>query len=122
MVGSSTNNIYCYDVSGDGFRKLDVITCEEDMRRYLDEFQVIGFGGTDFRPAFAYVDKLVNEKVFKKLKGLLYFTDGYGTYPASRPSYQTAFVFFEENYYDRQVPPWAIKLLIGPDDLQEVAG
>jgi predicted metal-dependent peptidase len=100
----------------------DVITCEEDMRRYLDEFQVIGFGGTDFRPAFAYVDKLVNEKVFKKLKGLLYFTDGYGTYPASRPSYQTAFVFFEENYYDRQVPPWAIKLLIGPDDLQEVAG
>ena len=29
MVGSSTNNIYCYDVSGDGFRKLDVITCED---------------------------------------------------------------------------------------------
>ena len=102
-------------------QKDDVITCEADMQRYLEQFQVIGFGGTDFRPAFAYVDKLCNEKVFKKLKGLLYFTDGYGTYPASRPSYQTAFVFFEENYYDRQVPPWAIKLLIGPDDLQEVA-
>ena len=87
----------------------------------LKHMKLKGFGGTDFRPAFAYVDKLCSEKVFKKLKGLLYFTDGYGTYPASRPAYQTAFVFFEENYYDRQVPPWAIKLLIGPDDLQEVA-
>ena len=29
MVGSSTNHIYCYDVSGDDFKQVDVITCEE---------------------------------------------------------------------------------------------
>ena len=29
MVGSSTNHIYSYDVSGDGFKKLDVMTCED---------------------------------------------------------------------------------------------
>ena len=28
MVGSSTNHIYCYDVSRDSFRLLDMITCE----------------------------------------------------------------------------------------------
>ena len=76
-------------------------------------------GGTDFRPAFSYVDSLIKEHKFKKLKGLLYFTDGYGRYPARRPDYDTAFVFLEENYNDRQVPPWAIKLILTPDDLTE---
>lgn len=96
-----------------------VISSPEDMKKYMDEFQIIGHGGTDFRPAFTYVDSLVQEHRFKKLKGLLYFTDGYGRYPARRPSYDTAFVFLEENYNDRQVPPWAIKLILTPDDLQE---
>ena len=96
-----------------------VISSPEDMKKYMDEFQIIGHGGTDFRPAFTYVDSLVQEHKFKKLKSLLYFTDGYGRYPARRPSYDTAFVFLEENYNDRQVPPWAIKLILTPDDLQE---
>ncbi len=29
MVGSSTNNIYCYDISKDKFKLLDTITCED---------------------------------------------------------------------------------------------
>ena len=95
----------------------DVITCREDMERYMENFKLVGFGGTDFRPAFAYVQKLIDDKVFKKLKGLLYFTDGYGQYPVRRPSFDTAFVFLEENYNDRQVPPWAIKLILGPEEL-----
>lgn len=96
----------------------DVITCEDDMKKYMENFRLIGFGGTDFRPAFEYVDELCRRKVFRRLKGLLYFTDGYGTYPARRPDYDVAFVFLEENYNDRQVPPWAIKLILGPDDIQ----
>lgn len=99
-------------------RQDDVITSRADMDKYLKEFKVIGFGGTDFRPAFEYVDTLIKEGQFKKLKGLLYFTDGYGIYPQRRPDYQTAFVFFEENYNDRQVPPWAIKLILGKDELR----
>ena len=96
-----------------------VITSRDEMKQYMENFQIIGHGGTDFRPAFAYVDSLVKEHKFKKLKGLLYFTDGYGRYPARRPDYDTAFVFLEENYNDRQVPPWAIKLILTPDDLAE---
>jgi len=95
----------------------DVITSEEDMKRYMENFKLSGFGGTDFRPAFEYVQKLIDDKVFKKLKGLLYFTDGYGRYPVKRPPFDTAFVFLEENYNDRQVPPWAIKLILGPEEL-----
>lgn len=96
----------------------DVITCEDDMKKYMENFKLIGFGGTDFRPAFEYVDELCRKKVFRRLKGLLYFTDGYGTYPARRPDYDVAFVFLEESYNDRQVPPWAIKLILGPDDIR----
>lgn len=96
----------------------DIITCEDDMKKYMENFKLIGFGGTDFRPAFEYVDELCRKKVFRRLKGLLYFTDGYGTYPAKRPDYDVAFVFLEESYNDRQVPPWAIKLILGPDDIR----
>ena len=90
----------------------------EDMKRYMENFKLIGFGGTDFRPAFEYVNELCRKKVFRHLKGLLYFTDGYGTYPARRPDYDVAFVFLEESYNDRHVPPWAIKLILGPEDIQ----
>ena len=51
-----------------------------------------GGGGTDFRPAFAYVDRLCAEKKFSNLRGLLYFTDGMGT-TGKAPAYDTAFLF-----------------------------
>ena len=82
-------------------------------------FQVQGMGGTDFRPAFAYVERLLAEKKFHKLRGLVYFTDGYGTYPLKKPVYDTAFVFFREDYQDVDVPPWAIKLILGEEELRE---
>ena len=46
------------------------------------------------------------------LKGLIYFTDGYGIYPNKMPPYRTAFVFLEEDYRDVDVPPWAVRLVI----------
>ena len=58
----------------------DVITSEDDMEALYGELQAHRFpGGTDFRPAFEYVNELCRKKVFRHLKGLLYFTDGYGT-------------------------------------------
>ena len=49
---------------------------------------------------------------FQRLRGLLYFTDGYGTFPAKMPPYDTAFVFMKDDYRDVDVPPWAIKLIL----------
>ena len=60
-------------------------------------------------PAFTYVDKLVEEGVFHDLGGLVYFTDGWGTYPEWVPRYRTAFVFYDENHRPEDVPPWAIQ-------------
>jgi hypothetical protein len=97
------------------------ITCQEELKEYMENFQVIGNGGTDFRPAFEYIQMLIDRKEFVNLKGMIYFTDGYGYYPRKKPPYDTAFVFMEEDYSDVAVPPWAMKLIIEKEELEEIA-
>lgn len=79
--------------------------------------QLHGFGGTDFRPVFEYVEKLLEQKEFSNLKGLIYFTDGQGAFPEKKPPYETAFVFIDDDYNNYDVPPWAIKLILQKDDI-----
>lgn len=98
------------------------ITSPEELDALMDGFEVRGSGGTDFRPVFRYVDRLVEQKAFQNLKGLIYFTDGYGIFPRRRPAYDTAFVFYHEDYMDYNVPPWAMKVVLGEEDLEETAG
>lgn len=93
------------------------ITTQSEFDEYLKNMKLHGFGGTDFRPVFSYVDSLVEIKEFDNLKGLIYFTDGYGTFPAKMPSYDTAFVFIDENYEIPDVPAWAIKLVLRKDEI-----
>ena len=88
------------------------ITSEKELKLYMEHFELYGEGGTDFRPAFAYVDELIRRGEFDDLKGLIYFTDGYGIYPSRMPAYKTAFVFAEEDYTDADVPAWAIRLIL----------
>lgn len=82
----------------------------------MDNLELVGQGGTDFRPAFAYVEELREKGAFQSLKGLLYFTDGEGIYPGRKPDYDVAFVFMGETDEEKQVPPWAMKLVVDPDD------
>lgn len=96
-----------------------IITCEDDLKRYMDELTIKGGGGTDFRPVFQYVDELIEQKYFYHLKGLVYFTDGYGEFPKVRPIYDTAFVFLQQDYNDVNVPPWAMKLILQPEDMKD---
>ena len=56
------------------------ITSQEDFDNYLKTMQIKGLGGTDFRPVFSYVDRLIGQNEFQNLKGLIYFTDGFGTF------------------------------------------
>jgi predicted metal-dependent peptidase len=86
---------------------------------FKENFQLKGGGGTDFRPVFTRVDQLVKEKKIRDLKGLVYFTDGIGTYPEKRPLYETAFVFYEgDQYNDVNVPSWASKLIIQQGEIE----
>ena len=88
----------------------------EELQSYMDHLQLRGMGGTDFRPAFLYVDQLIRQQRFHNLKGLIYFTDGFGIFPVKMPIYDTAFVFMKENYSDLDVPPWAIRIVLSPED------
>ena len=94
-----------------------VITSQEDFDEYLKTMQIRGLGGTDFRPVFAYVDKLIENKTFLNLKGLIYFTDGFGTFPEKPPSYDAAFVFLQEEINNPVIPPWAIKLILKKEEI-----
>lgn len=98
-----------------------VIASQEDLRQYMENFTVSGFGGTDFRPVFEYVRNLAAQGRFSRLRGLIYFTDGKGIYPVESPPYDTAFVFVDEAYSDISVPAWAIKLILRPGELEEEA-
>lgn len=91
----------------------------EELETLLERFTIVGGGGTDFRPAFAYVNELVEQGVFRNLCGLLYFTDGKGIYPKKKPEYKTAFLFLED-YEDGIVPPWAIRLKLEPEEFQSM--
>ena len=93
------------------------ITNQEDFDRYMDNLTLKGFGGTDFRPVFEYVDKLIKNHEFSDLKGLIYFTDGWGTFPRVQPEYSTAFVFLDDNYNNPSVPVWAIKLVLTSEEI-----
>lgn len=93
------------------------ITCQEDFDEYLKTMQIRGLGGTDFRPVFEYVEQLRQNKEFTNLKGLIYFTDGYGAFPARKPDYDTAFVFIDDDYNNPNVPAWAMKLVLQKDEI-----
>ena len=98
------------------------VTSREELKEYMEDLELRGEGGTDFRPAFDYVSGLLEKKELYQLKGLIYFTDGQGIYPSKMPPYETAFVFLEEDYEDREVPPWAIKLVLEKEDVENMSG
>lgn len=90
-----------------------VIRSRKDIERFKENFEVKGFGGTDFRPAFEYVKALTERKEISNMRGLLYFTDGHGIYPKARTAYKTAFIFPQEDEAQKNVPPWAMKMILG---------
>ena len=99
-----------------------LIECAEDLKAYMEHFQITGFGGTDFRPAFEYVNELRAKREVDRLRGLIYFTDGKGIYPVQAPVYDAAFVFIEHLYSDESVPAWAMKVVLEEEQLMEISG
>ncbi len=87
-----------------------VIHSLEEIEHYANNFKVKGCGGTDFRPVFEHVEKLRSDGEFKNLCGLIYFTDGFGTFPEKPTDYKTAFVFLDK-YSNFDVPEWAFKAI-----------
>ena len=95
------------------------ITSREEFDDYVRDLEFKGFGGTDFRPVFEYVNEMIEQREFDDLKGLIYFTDGNGTYPKKRPPYETAFVFVDDDEFEYEVPGWAMKLVLETSDIMQ---
>ena len=112
-AGAELHIIQCDDM----VRRDDVVRCEQDMKVLMENFVLEGGNGTDFRPVFDHVERMREEGSLRELKGLMFFTDGYGTYPTRRPDYDTAFVFCEEVPKEHPVPPWAMRISIRPSDV-----
>lgn len=93
------------------------ITTQEEFDSYLSNMEIRGLGGTDFRPVFYEVDRLIDNHEFANLRGMIYLTDGDGIFPERKPSYETAFVFLEDEYLNPEVPPWAIKMILPIEDI-----
>jgi len=93
------------------------ITTQEEIDAYMETMTLRGFSGTDFRPVFSHVDELIRQREFANLKGLIYFTDGYGPFPEYPPEYRSAFVFVGDGIGTPEVPPWAIKLVLSQEDI-----
>lgn len=95
------------------------ITCEEDFETFLKYGKLSGFGATDFRPVFQYVEQLREQGELERLKGLIYFTDGYGIYPERMPDYDVIFAFLEEDENRGPVPPWSMKVILESEELED---
>lgn len=84
-----------------------------DLNDYMVNVEIVGLGGTDFRPVFAFVDDALDQGDLRNLGGLIYFTDGFGTYPTRKPDYDTAFVFVDDAAAAAAtVPTWAMKVAL----------
>lgn len=92
-----------------------------DVDRLMQGFAVRGFGGTDFRPTFDYVDMLRLRGELADMKGMIYFTDGFGQFPEKMPDYDVAFVFVDDGTAELPpVPPWAVKIAIDERDIERL--
>ena len=89
-----------------------VIHSQEEWKLYLQNLTIKGRGGTNFEPVFRLVAKLRDAGDLKKLKGLLYFTDGDGAYPRYPTDYETAFVFTTRKALQFKIPEWIVPLCL----------
>ena len=101
--------------TGDRIQSDTKITCDADFDRFLREGKLKGFGSTDFRPVFSYIQSLRDAGEFENLKGLIYFTDGYGIYPEVMPDYDVIFAFLNDDDNRMAPPPWAIQVVLYED-------
>lgn len=114
---SFTSRVNIHIIQCDAAVQEDVtIRSQEDLEQYISHLTLKGFGGTDFRPVFEHVERLLETGALQRIEGLLYFTDGYGVFPAKPTKYKTAFVFLGREE-DVKVPAWAMKVYIDEEEL-----
>lgn len=93
---------------------------QEEFDRYMEEIEIQGSGGTDFRPVFTYVEELMASGKLSKLRGLIYLTDGMGMYPEKEPRFQTAFILKSTSGQYPEIPNWAKEYQLQDKDMRSM--
>ena len=96
----------------------DRITDIGELDRFLEGMRLFGGGATDFRPVFSYVNELRENREFDDLRGMIYFTDGYGIYPEKKPDFDVIFAFLNEDPGRMSPPAWSMKAVIEEEELK----
>ena len=94
-----------------------LITSADEFNEYIKNMELKGFETTDFRPVFSYVDNLIEKKLLSNLQGLIYFTDGLGSFPNEKPAYDTAFIIHRSDFRDPVIPVWAQFMTLSEEDI-----
>ena len=99
-------------------QSVQTMTQEDTVEQLMQGMKIQGFGGTDFRPVFKYIDRHNKNAENKPIRGLLYLSDGCGAFPAKNPDYPTVFLFprdQSEDFFTPEVPKWVTRAYIQPD-------
>ena len=112
-TGNFADEVCIYLIQCDSrIQDCKVIHSMDEVSSILKNYEIKGFGGTDFTPVFTYLNELQNNEKSEELEGLIYFTDGIGTFPESEPPYRTVFIFDREDRMAERIPGWAIKAVL----------
>ena len=102
-------------------QSVQTLSRDDCVEEILSGYDAFGWGGTDFCPVFDYVNKLQQDG--ETIRGLLYLSDGYGSFPDTRPDYPVAFLFprdEDEEYWTPSIPDWVTQVRITDNDLLQI--
>ena len=105
-------------------QKVHPLTNEDDVEQLFHSFEMYGGGGTDFRPVFRYLKEQRESGEGLPFQGLLYLSDGFGSFPETAPDYPVAFLFPREEdcfWSAPEVPEWVTKVNILEDNTLQIA-
>jgi predicted metal-dependent peptidase len=98
-------------------KEIKILKSSQEIEEYIKNISLKGFGGTDFRPVFKYVDEIFASSQKNEVNGLIYFTDGDGIYPKQMPKFKSLFVINDSCFDKSKMPLWATPLFL---DSQEI--
>ena len=108
-------------IQADNAIRQDILIHNEDeLIHAMNHFELRGGGGTDFRPAFEYVNQLCAEKSSRTCGAFCTSPTAWApTPPSARPT--TPPFCFGERFDDANVPPWAMKVVLDEEEFTGAA-
>ncbi len=101
----------------DEIQRQTLITGEDDIPEFFS-YRIRGWGGTDFVPVFELIQKKREDGEIERISGLIYLTDGDGTYPETKPDYPVFFLI--TGPYETRIPDWIQTLELTERDIEKM--